>query len=119
MDPEYLREFAMRGQAAQRAVDALTASEQQLVALGARELAHLLDSGAGVRIEMTPVEAFHLVAMIQLSLRHPGVGEETRAAVHSIARYLEMKFKPYPAVAEMIRRGWDSAHDVPRMEQAR
>jgi hypothetical protein len=107
-----LREFARRGQAAQTAMDALTANEEQLLALGTRELAGLMESGAGVQIEMAAVEAFHLVAALQLALRHPGMGHTTRESIEALARFVERKFKPYPAVAEMIRRGWDPKFDT-------
>jgi hypothetical protein len=76
----------------------------------------LHDSGAGMRLEVSPAHAFAVVAFVQLGLRHPDASANASAPLaREFTEYVRAKFEPHaPAIAEAIRRGNDPEHDTPR-----
>lgn len=86
----------------------------QLLAKLTREMLHLHDSGAGMRLEVHPAAAFAVVAMCQLGMKHPGtLTNQSRHLVEEFIEYTRAKFEPYaPAIAEAISRGNNPEHDV-------
>ena len=89
-------------------------TDEQLLQASTEEIKKLHDSGAGVRVEMSPVEAFQILGLLQLALRHPGVQNDrdsVREAGIRIAKQIEDKFAKYPATAEAMRRGWHAEYD--------
>jgi hypothetical protein len=89
--------------------------DSELEALFAEELAELETSGAGLPLVFSPSEAWYLFSLLQLTLRHPeipavpGVG----AFARSLADNIQGRLCKTPAMAEIARRGWDKAYDVP------
>lgn len=62
-------------------------------------------------------EAYCLIAVIQLALRHPALGEAVTVAITRVGRRLQPMVADTPELAEIIRRGWDKAFDVADGEQ--
>ena len=81
------------------------------------ELKALHESGAGLRLELSPAQAWYVLSIMQLALRHPTFqtdNQQQAAAVRAIAGDIESRLcNGRPAMAEMARLGWDSAFDVP------
>ena len=90
-------------------------TDEELMADSTAEITALTESGAGVRLEINVVEAYQLTAVLQLALRHPRFAEHDQVyeTTVKIAKFLEGKFAPYPATAEVIRRGWHREYDEP------
>lgn len=66
------------------------------------------DRGVAI-LSLAPIQFVHLVGLVQLASRHPGVQErETIRAVVDAARAY---FAGCPAVLEVVRRGEDPAED--------
>ncbi len=86
-------------------------SEQELTNALIEEVRVLEISGAGIRMDISAGEAFQLVGLLQLALRHPGVGGQLHQTAYKLAKFLENKFAPYPATAEVLRRGWHQEFD--------
>ena len=80
------------------------------------ELAALEESGAGLPFVFRPIEAFYLLALLQLALRHPGALDGPVAVVgRALAENLEQRLgRGGPAIAEVARRGWRPECDLPR-----
>ncbi len=78
-----------------------------------RELVELENSGAGLPFVYAPSEAWMLLSVLQLALRHPGLQDSS--AVHTFARTLaqniEARLCQTPAMKEVARRGWHTAYD--------
>lgn len=84
---------------------------EELFRVALAEIEALHNSRAGVRLELTPLAAFQLVAGLQVALRHPHVPVAVAAALRDVAGKVEAKFQPYPATAEIIKRGWHKQFD--------
>jgi|KBSMisStaDraftv2_1062788.scaffolds.fasta_scaffold2197489_1 hypothetical protein len=80
-----------------------------------KELKALEESGAGMPFVFTPSEAFTLLALLQLALRHPyldDVGATTADFARNLAENIEQRLCITPAMQEVARRGWQPEHDV-------
>ncbi|MBW4514609.1 MAG: hypothetical protein KME11_05230 [Timaviella obliquedivisa GSE-PSE-MK23-08B] len=72
-----------------------------------------------IEIFITPERAFTLVALLQLCLRHPGMGAVPNAAetAHSMAINLIARLSAIdPAIAEALNQGWDTSLDCTPQE---
>jgi hypothetical protein len=92
-------------------------TSEELLQRVTQEMIDLRTSGAGMRLEIAPEAAFAVVAMCQLGLRHPDA--TTGAAAEMVREFIdlvELKFArgSAPHVAEAIRRGNNTAEDIPR-----
>lgn len=75
-------------------------------ALGDMKLQH-----GRITFALTHVEAFCVLAQLQLAARHPhntGPGAEI---ARRFAELLQQEISTTPALAELARRGWDPEHD--------
>jgi hypothetical protein len=79
-----------------------------------RQLAEAEQAGERHKIPIGPFSAFSLIGMLQLVTRHPDLGEGQLAIAESMIRDLAKGFEHNPAIMDLIRRGNDPAHDVPR-----
>jgi len=64
-------------------------------------------------IKIPIMEAWTLVAALQMTTRHPGIGESLRQRIEQIARQFQGAItNVHPEVAEVIEAGWNPAQDV-------
>lgn len=77
----------------------------------AADIKDLIDSGAGMPFVFNPGEAFMLLAVLQLALRHPGLDGAAGAFARGLAENIEQRLCVTPALKEVARRGWDSEYD--------
>jgi hypothetical protein len=77
-------------------------------------IAHVLESAAPIPIEMGVKEAYALVALLQLALRHPGtVGTPTGRIGHHIARALQGRLGNIdPMISASLEQGWNQELDA-------
>jgi hypothetical protein len=78
------------------------------------DLLALERSGAGMPFVFNPSEAFSLLALLQLALRHPGIGSDakgTGAFGRALAENIQGRLCRTPAMQEVARRGWDTRYD--------
>jgi hypothetical protein len=67
-----------------------------------------------VRVDITPLAGFALVATIQFALRHPQFPPSVGATAEAFARELQQHIaQRLPLVGELMEAGWDPAQDVP------
>lgn len=94
----------------------LSQPDNELLRALTAELTALEESGAGLPLVFHPIEAFYLLALLQLALRHPGVLDGVVATFgRSLAENLEERLgRGGPAITEVARRGWQPQHDLPR-----
>jgi hypothetical protein len=98
-------------------------SQEALLQAVLQELA-----GAKVGVDVPLPILFMLVANAQLALRHPANAASDQAGV--LRRWIDALFAPgddpldpglaafFPALAEVIRRGFNPAHDSPRFPRS-
>jgi hypothetical protein len=65
-----------------------------------------------VRMQLPGVEAFAVLAALQLAVRHQGMGESARQIVTVVARALQERLSLTPALAALCEAGWHPVHDV-------
>jgi hypothetical protein len=78
------------------------------------EMRALIDAGAGLPFVFNPGEAFTLLAVLQLALRHPALDGYPEVFARSLAEEIERRLCVTPALREVARRGWDQKFDEPR-----
>jgi hypothetical protein len=71
------------------------------------EIRSLTEAGAMVPISLDPAEAFTLMSLLQLALRHPAIVGFPQAFGRHLAKEIEKRFAELPAVSEIARRGWE------------
>jgi len=76
------------------------------------EVRQLEESGAGMPFVFSPSEAFMLLAILQLALRHPRVDGTTGQFARTLAENIEGRLCKTPALKEVARQGWQPEHDV-------
>jgi hypothetical protein len=76
------------------------------------EIRALCESGAGMPFVFDPTEAFALLALLQMVLRHPRIDGFPREFGLKLAQEIEQRISVTPAIREMARRGWREEHDV-------
>lgn len=76
------------------------------------EIKALEDSGAGMPYVFRPAEAFCLLAILQLALRHPGCNGQTGEFARAFAENIEKRLCITPALQEVARQGWQPECDV-------
>lgn len=96
----------------------ITMTDYQLQEQFTAEIIALEEAGAGLPFVFRPSEAFMLLSVLQLALRHPHIGQ-TAALVQTFARELAENIegrisKGGPAITEIARRGWKSEYGVKR-----
>lgn len=80
-----------------------------------KELKALEESGAGMPFVFTPSEAFTLLAVLQLALRHPNLAAKGATAAEfarSLAENIERRLCKTPALQEVASQGWNPELDV-------
>lgn len=90
-------------------------TDEELQKLAAEEIAALEESGAGLPFIFRPSEAYTLLSLLQLALRHPAIqdAEEVAAFARRLARNIEERMgKDHPGLMEMARRGWLVEYDI-------
>lgn len=65
-----------------------------------------------VLIGLSTAQAIALAGLIQLACRHPSTPPAPRAAGTRFVAALSAALAHRPATREIIRRGWDPAHDA-------
>lgn len=73
----------------------------------AADIKDLIDSGAGMPFVFNPGEAFMLLAVLQLALRHPGLDGAAGKFARELAKNIEQRLCVTPALKEVARRGWE------------
>jgi hypothetical protein len=76
------------------------------------EIRELIDSGAGMPLIFDPLQAFTLLGLLQLALRHPKIDGYPRDFASSLAHNIEERIGRTPAIRETARRGWQPSEDV-------
>jgi hypothetical protein len=76
------------------------------------EMRALVESGAGLPFIFDPLEAFTLLGLLQLALRHPKIDGFPREFGQGLAHNIEERIGKTPAIREIARRGWQSSEDV-------
>ena len=67
-----------------------------------------------LNLELTAEAAMALLGSLQLSLRHPLIGDAARSMLTHIADAIECKLSALgPATRELCRFGWDFRNDPP------
>jgi hypothetical protein len=94
-------------------------STDELGELVMSEMTAAESSNLTIPITFRPSSAFALVAIIQLALLHPEIGENmpSAAIARAIADALSAELGKIPAVAEAIRRGWEERNVEGHTEQ--
>jgi hypothetical protein len=87
--------------------------EAELLEVVTLELRDLREAGAGMPFVFEPVEAFTLMAVLQLALRHPGLNGYVEAFARNLAQNIEQRLSIQPGLKEAARRGWDQKYDPP------
>ncbi len=77
------------------------------------EMRTLMDRTPEVGLTLTPLEVWAVISHLQLALRHPGTTGASSAIVRGVVDRLGQRLALGPGMAEVLRRGWDSANDVP------
>ncbi len=73
-----------------------------------------------IQLELSPDQAFCLVATIQLALRHPGNRGPTSKVAEAIGRALQDGLAAQDAeLGRLCERGWHPVFDVPREHRDR
>lgn len=87
-------------------------TEKTLRRAVAKNLTHL-QTYPDIMLQLTPGEAWCLLAQLQLACRHPDNNGPSRKVAEEIARYLQTAVATTPALAELAARGWDPTYDTP------
>jgi hypothetical protein len=94
--------------------DALEAAgEGTLLKALTTEMELLHRAGDGGMVGMSCLTAFQVIGLLQLALRHQGLGPEVRRTGEGLIRDLADWFEEYPACSLVIRRGNDPREDLP------
>lgn len=84
--------------------------QNQLLEQSTREM--MFVNPSFLNLELTAEAAITLLASIQLSLRHPLVGDAARSMLEQIAETVECQLASLgPATRELCRQGWDAKND--------
>lgn len=84
--------------------------QNQLVENSTREM--MFASPSFLNLELTAEAAITLLGSIQLSLRHPLIGDAARSMLSQIAETVECQLSSLgPATRELCRLGWDAKND--------
>lgn len=67
-----------------------------------------------VEMGVPGIVAFHVLATLQLALRHPDFPTNTSEIVEDFARGLQQRLSLTPQLAAICERGWDQKFDVPK-----
>jgi hypothetical protein len=78
----------------------------------AEEIQALIDSGAGMPFVFDPLEAFMLLGILQLALRHPGMADATGQFARALAENIEQRLCITPAMKEIAQAGWRPECDL-------
>jgi hypothetical protein len=80
-----------------------------------RRLVEELRTAEPIRAQIPALEAYTLLAVLQLAWRHPGLSPRQRAIVEKAGRDLQDAIaRRCPFAAETLELGWNPALDVPR-----
>jgi hypothetical protein len=77
----------------------------ELLTAGAEELQEFRND-APITVELQPLQAWALLANLQLALSHERNKGATARVGRQIAKLLEREFARTPALKEIVRRGW-------------
>lgn len=92
--------------------------EEELFEAMAHEMREVTASQPVFHIEITPQDAFMLLGMIQLAMRHPGLDESQRAVGVRHARSLQNLFMQTrvscPAIIAVCELGWLDGRGEPQ-----
>jgi len=72
-----------------------------------------LEELAPMTMVLRPSSAFTLASLLQLALRHPGVGDGVRQIGETFIGHVRVYFADTVAVSEVLERGDDPTQDVP------
>ncbi len=78
----------------------------------AAEMAQISHLGL-IYTALPPLDAYVLIAVLQLAWRHPGLVERQRSIIESFARQLSDLFHGYPHLVASLEMGWRRDLDVP------
>ena len=84
-------------------------TNDELLPMLESEMRDLTESGAGLPFVFSPAEAFALMGLLQLVLRHPALSGYPREYAQSLAENIQQRISVSPAIAEAARRGWRRA----------
>jgi DNA-binding transcriptional LysR family regulator len=84
---------------------------EDLLILLARELDAFREQHPEVLLRLDPVDAFYLIGVLQLALRHPELPETSRDCAERIKAALVALIAHSPALAAVVRMGDDPFFD--------
>jgi hypothetical protein len=73
-----------------------------------------LTQGPNLTVELSPFEAWCLMATVQLACRHPEFNGPTRQIAEKTARRLQAMVATTPPLQMLAERGWDPNYDEPK-----
>jgi hypothetical protein len=72
-----------------------------------------------VTLKIKGVDAFALMACLQLAWRHPQLDQRQKLMIETFARQLQSAFNDYPTLCRVSEMGWNTVHDVPWADKER
>lgn len=88
----------------------MSTTDEDKARILALELQHVGKLGPIV-INISSVNAFALIACLQLAWRHPRLSPTHRTMIETFAQELAGPFADYPVANSVIRAGWDHSQD--------
>jgi hypothetical protein len=86
--------------------------DSQLAGQFARDFDALATSGPAVTLELDALQAWIVMAMLQLACRHPDNTGNSRVIAEAIGRTLQTAVATTPALNAIAERGWRPPIDV-------
>ena len=77
------------------------------------ELQTLMRRGVSVTLELSPPDAYAVVGLLQMALRHPQIPPYPAHVARAVVDQIAYAFADAPFVRTTIAQGYDPAYDVP------
>jgi hypothetical protein len=79
----------------------------ELLAVMTHELEELVEKGATVTLELSPLEAYAALAAIQLACRHPEIDSGAAELAESVGRRIQQTLAPNDPLAAALELAWN------------
>lgn len=85
----------------------MSGNEDNLLQSIQEEMLTLRQMEVGIRLEISPEQAFAVAAFVQLALRHPNAGGSGADLARSVVDQIQQKFLIFPAISAALAKGWE------------
>jgi len=82
-----------------------------LLEQGLKDLAAQVESGPGIEIRLTFLEAWAILRLLQETLHQPHRTDPSRSLIEEVARRIQREIATTPALEEIAKRGWHAEFD--------